>query len=124
MTRRPPRSTRTDTLFPYTTLFRSVEAGPRENPDLPARCRNQAAIAVIFELVHPAIARGNGVDQGRQLRRLERPRAVRSSPGAPLRRDGPVGLRHRRVGGTSLISLQRNGRRLRTDFRTWIAHHN
>src|SRR3546814_4356934 len=25
MIRRPPRSTRTDTLFPYTTLFRSVE---------------------------------------------------------------------------------------------------
>src|SRR3546814_18300091 len=31
MIRRPPRSTRTDTLFPYTTLFRSQarrEAGP------------------------------------------------------------------------------------------------
>src|SRR3546814_7002746 len=27
MIRRPPRSTRTDTLFPYTTLFRSVRAG-------------------------------------------------------------------------------------------------
>src|SRR3546814_15869845 len=26
MTRRPPRSTRTDTLFPYTTLFRSCYA--------------------------------------------------------------------------------------------------
>src|SRR3546814_11104903 len=26
MIRRPPRSTRTDTLFPYTTLFRSVFA--------------------------------------------------------------------------------------------------
>src|SRR3546814_14676247 len=26
MIRRPPRSTRTDTLFPYTTLFRSVVA--------------------------------------------------------------------------------------------------
>src|SRR3546814_19610605 len=26
MIRRPPRSTRTDTLFPYTTLFRSDEA--------------------------------------------------------------------------------------------------
>src|SRR3546814_4362514 len=26
MRRRPPRSTRTDTLFPYTTLFRSVQA--------------------------------------------------------------------------------------------------
>src|SRR3546814_20254482 len=25
MIRRPPRSTRTDTLFPYTTLFRSAE---------------------------------------------------------------------------------------------------
>src|SRR3546814_7616094 len=27
MKRRPPRSTRTDTLFPYTTLFRSDETG-------------------------------------------------------------------------------------------------
>src|SRR3546814_6645878 len=26
MIRRPPRSTRTDTLFPYTTLFRSLDA--------------------------------------------------------------------------------------------------
>src|SRR3546814_13769262 len=26
---RPPRSTRTDTLFPYTTLFRSLRAGDR-----------------------------------------------------------------------------------------------
>src|SRR3546814_19872156 len=28
MLRRPPRSTRTDTLFPYTTLFRSSGPGP------------------------------------------------------------------------------------------------
>src|SRR3546814_12417512 len=28
MTRRPPRSTRTDTLFPYTTLFRSQQQPP------------------------------------------------------------------------------------------------
>src|SRR3546814_3424526 len=28
MIRRPPRSTRTDTLFPYTTLFRSLSAQP------------------------------------------------------------------------------------------------
>src|SRR3546814_2277057 len=27
MIRRPPRSTRTDTLFPYTTLFRSCRGG-------------------------------------------------------------------------------------------------
>src|SRR3546814_2416320 len=31
MRRRPPRSTRTDTLFPYTTLFRSVP--PRNRQD-------------------------------------------------------------------------------------------
>src|SRR3546814_13825512 len=29
MIRRPPRSTRTDTLFPYTTLFRSSRGGGR-----------------------------------------------------------------------------------------------
>src|SRR3546814_2615385 len=28
MIRRPPRSTRTDTLFPYTTLFRSARGDP------------------------------------------------------------------------------------------------
>src|SRR3546814_14447398 len=28
MIRRPPRSTRTDTLFPYTTLFRSADRVP------------------------------------------------------------------------------------------------
>src|SRR3546814_18478765 len=33
MRRRPPRSTRTDTLFPYTTLFRSQRAQPVD--DLP-----------------------------------------------------------------------------------------
>src|SRR3546814_12207030 len=33
MIRRPPRSTRTDTRFPYTTLFRSHElSGPRTSP--------------------------------------------------------------------------------------------
>src|SRR3546814_8959510 len=34
MIRRPPRSTRTDTLFPYTTLFRSC--GPRAGSALTA----------------------------------------------------------------------------------------
>src|SRR3546814_7177158 len=53
MIRRPPRSTRTDTLFPYTTLFRSAGdragigpaaldrqgAGPRQGEQLGVRCR-------------------------------------------------------------------------------------
>src|SRR3546814_20360183 len=33
MIRRPPRSTRTDTLFPYTTLFRSCAAHLGVDPD-------------------------------------------------------------------------------------------
>src|SRR3546814_6731440 len=32
MIRRPPRSTRTDTLFPYTTLFRSIDASCHRGP--------------------------------------------------------------------------------------------
>src|SRR3546814_18941609 len=37
MIRRPPRSTRTDTLFPYTTLFRSPVPPERARPDARAR---------------------------------------------------------------------------------------
>src|SRR3546814_20736104 len=36
MIRRPPRSTRTDTLFPYTTLFRSNGPAARDCPLSPA----------------------------------------------------------------------------------------
>src|SRR3546814_11035014 len=35
MIRRPPRSTRTDTLFPYPTLFRSVGVAVRGRQDAP-----------------------------------------------------------------------------------------
>src|SRR3546814_19769427 len=37
MIRRPPRSTRTDTLFPYTTLFRSIAHGDRHNSKVVGR---------------------------------------------------------------------------------------
>src|SRR3546814_3706055 len=48
MIRRPPRSTRTDTLFPYTTLFRSIHVTQfRHNmafdPDLRAALEQLAA---------------------------------------------------------------------------------
>src|SRR3546814_3463753 len=50
MIRRPPRSTRTDTLFPYTTLFRSrgrtAQPAPARNrgryPSAPQRGRDAA----------------------------------------------------------------------------------
>src|SRR3546814_12777631 len=42
MIRRPPRSTRTDTLFPYTTLFRSrKDEGGAEPAIVVARARQQ-----------------------------------------------------------------------------------
>src|SRR3546814_12933599 len=42
MRRRPPRSTRTDTLFPYTTLFRSPDTQARLNEELDDVRRNAA----------------------------------------------------------------------------------
>src|SRR3546814_3428707 len=38
MIRRPPRSTRTDTLFPYTTLFRSIDKGSPRHAFLSCEC--------------------------------------------------------------------------------------
>src|SRR3546814_17889116 len=43
MIRRPPRSTRTDTLFPYTTLFRS---DPTANKGFFNRTGRKAAVAL------------------------------------------------------------------------------
>src|SRR3546814_10249874 len=46
MIRRPPRSTRTDTLFPYTTLFRSPGAVPRHSPN--AACFDLGGFGPLF----------------------------------------------------------------------------
>src|SRR3546814_15142724 len=52
MIRRPPRSTRTDTLFPYPTLFRSVRRTaarvPGGDPDAA-----RAGAFVVFALLRP-----------------------------------------------------------------------
>src|SRR3546814_1965416 len=45
MIRRPPRSTRTDTLFPYTTLFRSTAISP-SNHNRPAAPVGATAIGM------------------------------------------------------------------------------
>src|SRR3546814_1784280 len=45
MIRRPPRSTRTDTLFPYTTLFRSPLALLLNYPEFPDSCLRREFIA-------------------------------------------------------------------------------
>src|SRR3546814_2262967 len=46
MIRRPPRSTRTDTLFPYTTLFRSVRDQGRKHRRLLGLCRSHLRLGV------------------------------------------------------------------------------
>src|SRR3546814_4405599 len=57
MIRRPPRSTRTDTLFPYTTLFRSAAQQPalqrRIAPIIPEPGRQHANVETGAELVQP-----------------------------------------------------------------------
>src|SRR3546814_6154724 len=49
MIRRPPRSTRTDTLFPYTTLFRSVDSPATEPTSGDTTGGDEAAGAVTID---------------------------------------------------------------------------
>src|SRR3546814_2389805 len=51
MIRRPPRSTRTDTLFPYTTLFRSVGY----------RSREFGHLGIFRGALHPSAADGTAI---------------------------------------------------------------
>src|SRR3546814_17714933 len=46
MIRRPPRSTRTDTLFPYTTRFRSSGTGQASHPIRPLSCLQSAVFLI------------------------------------------------------------------------------
>src|SRR3546814_8607329 len=59
MIRRPPRSTRTDTLFPYTTLFRSCEMFPRRRESYPLEMtqpRNSLVGRLRAKLSHACVA--------------------------------------------------------------------
>src|SRR3546814_731425 len=78
MIRRPPRSTRTDTLFPYTTLFRSrrpaAPCAPAPGARAPlrsarpaSRCATRAAQARSTS-PRPAVARRAGALAGRRAR--------------------------------------------------------
>src|SRR3546814_11716381 len=59
MIRRPPRSTRTDTLFPYTTLFRSAYSlpyRPRNGNEASLRCTQVFLYEDTFRLHRPVRA--------------------------------------------------------------------
>src|SRR3546814_4876796 len=53
MIRRPPRSTRTDTLFPYTTLFRSAAVDIHIDPAIQAVIAEAAQLAAFQGRVRP-----------------------------------------------------------------------
>src|SRR3546814_10641822 len=63
MIRRPPRSTRTDTLFPYTTLFRSLPLQVEVGVGLAAARRAQL-VALVGPLVLRRVAAGDALDRG------------------------------------------------------------
>src|SRR3546814_19955953 len=67
MIRRPPRSTRTDTLFPYTTLFRSPRLALRLQVDRRAAVYGDDQFIV-------ALSRPGEADMGSVHPRLQRPR--------------------------------------------------
>src|SRR3546814_7258122 len=65
MIRRPPRATRTDTLFPYTTLFRSARTRlARRSHDPPRRDRVEGGRA--------RLASGARMDLGKRHRGVRR----------------------------------------------------
>src|SRR3546814_4250320 len=75
MIRRPPRSTRTDTLFPYTTLFRSGR--PALAGDLDEMRALQGTLAEQYAVVRQdrhwhAPDAGEAANQGGAVERLER----------------------------------------------------
>src|SRR3546814_9632779 len=81
MIRRPPRSTRTDTLFPYTTLFRSlaeVAASPDDHEKRfalaaghVARGDRDAAADALLEIIRRDRAWNEGAARDRLLKLFE-----------------------------------------------------
>src|SRR3546814_9460068 len=68
MIRRPPRSTRTDTLFPYTTLFRSHLDGIREG--IWGRPLGRHRVDDVVEIAHAEAVLGGDRDRLAQPQRI------------------------------------------------------
>src|SRR3546814_8950857 len=96
MIRRPPRSTRTDTLFPYTTLFRSD--------------RDQAVPIDIGDMARASAPPADRFDQGSR-RPLQAVAAIFDAgrifilAAAQRVRDGPVAVRRDRAGNRGVPRL-------------------
>src|SRR3546814_5266718 len=100
MIRRPPRSTRTDTLFPYTTLFRSR---PLLHP------QQQDALRIAAGVLH---ARGDGSGDERDRPRSTRDRVLHAAVELRLHEQNAdaVQLRHAASAAAELLSDAGAGR--------------
>src|SRR3546814_16574840 len=92
MIRRPPRSTRTDTLFPYTTLFRSVQYGDNGTPLLAVEDRGPGIPTAQREWVFEPYVR-NGFASGTGLGLAVVRELVQAMGGVCRIADRPVGTR-------------------------------
>src|SRR3546814_17570595 len=93
MIRRPPRSTRTDTLFPHSTLFLSVPPGRQDDPH-PHRRRLQGRVHRRHQpdrrrLPVRADERPDRAGHGLLRPGLLRPRPPPPGPALPAPRPGP-----------------------------------
>src|SRR3546814_19513014 len=117
MIRRPPRSTRTDTRVPYTTLFRSLRSGAGTAAARRAAARRPRAGAFLRpHAAQPAAAVGGGARRphgalrGSEChRRLQRPAGVPGVTGLAATHGGEPGSlaarSEERSVGEELLSL-------------------
>src|SRR3546814_16853212 len=101
MIRPPPRSTRTDTLFPYTTLFRSdandVAADPRHETTRLA-LYDPRGIMRLFETFDPPIRERHAVDPPAQYVDPEERVLSRRPQGAFAEAVAPIARNHPHIG--------------------------
>src|SRR3546814_18477611 len=83
MRRRPPRSTRTDTLFPYTTLFRSGGPGDARPVDRAAGRQSAGDVARAGARMAPRVRPGRAdcAADGGDGRAVAAARSRRAAPG-------------------------------------------
>src|SRR3546814_15306873 len=81
MIRRPPRSPRTDTLFPYTTLFRSVEPVTGRGRGPLAQQGSDDLGELVADACRPASRQLPRLLQVRSVRADRRPELVDALPG-------------------------------------------
>src|SRR3546814_19475927 len=95
MIRRPPRSTRTDTLFPYTTLFRSEDDGRQHGRG------DEALVERAHDVLRGAELHEEGADDGGEdagAAEGQRVHHQRADVGIVDREDGGQRSEERRVG--------------------------